>query len=124
MTYRGQLFGKLAGKYVSLDMQSSDVDAKDARIAELEAHQEYQMREEGSLRDAIDRLKAELAAERDKVERLRDALKSIDKMAYSHRGTIRDIQNCAREALAATEPRDLTKPRNYGSIEVEGAKSD
>ena len=30
----------------------------------------------------------------------------------------------AREALAATEPRDLTKPRNYGSIEVEGAKSD
>ena len=33
MTYRGQLFGKLAGKYVSLDMQSSDVDAKDARIA-------------------------------------------------------------------------------------------
>ena len=71
MTYRGQLFGKLAGKYVSLDMQSSDVDAKDARIAELEAHQECQMREEGALRDTIDGLKEELAAEREKVERLK-----------------------------------------------------
>ena len=130
MTYRGQLFGKLAGKYVSLDMQSSDVDAKDARIAELEAHQECQMREEGALRDTIDGLKEELAAERDKVERLRFDLKDISgSIEYAdatgqYEYTLRMCAGQADEALAATEPRDLTKPRNYGSIEVEGAKSD
>ena len=44
----------------------------------------------------------ELAEKTAQVERLREALKSIDKMAYCHKGTIRDMQRCAREALAAT----------------------
>lgn len=101
-----------------------------ARIAELEAHQEFQMREEGALRDTIDGLKEELAAEREKVERLRFDLKDISgSIEYAdatgqYEYTLRMCAGKADEALAATEPRDLTKPRNYGSIEVEGAKSD
>ena len=126
-----QVFRVLGGYREALD----EIKAKDARIAELEAHQEYQLREEGALRDTIARLKVDLTEERAKVERLRDVIADLiaggesaeqadPRLGYIELQTDRETLTRAREALAATKPRDLTKPRNYGSIEVEGAKSD
>ena len=93
------------------------VRAKDARIAELEAHQEYQLREEGALRDTIARLKVDLAEKRAKVERLRDVIADLiaggesaeqadPRLGYIELQTDRETLTRAREALAATTSLD------------------
>ena len=94
MEYKGKLYGKVAGKYVPLIATSEDVDAKYARIAELEA---------------------ELTAEREKVERLRDVVSDLiaggesaeqadPRLGYIELQTDRETLARAREALAATAP--------------------
>ena len=87
------------------------------------------------LRSALKRQFWRAKGEREKVERLSDIIADLiaggesaeqadPRLGYIELQTDRETLARAREALAATEPRDLTKPRNYGSIEVEGAKSD
>ena len=89
--------------------------SKDTRIAELEAHQEYQLREEGALRDTIDRLKADLTEELAKVERLREALTNIHDYGIDRDGEttseklgelVDELVQLARDALAATAPKE------------------
>ena len=115
MKYEGNLYGKIGRKYVQLIDTTKDIEAKDARIAELEAHQEYQLREEGALRDTIDRLKADLTEELAKVERLREALNTAkesmaerrgyaDMWEYKYGETWNKEDPLVNEALAATDP--------------------
>ena len=117
MKYEGNLYGKIGRKYVQLIDTTKDIEAKDARIAELEAHQEYQLREEGALRDTIDRLKADLTEERAKVERLRDVIADLiaggesaeqadPRLGYIELQTDRETLTRAREALAATATKE------------------
>ena len=89
--------------------------SKDTRIAELEAHQEYQLREEGALRDTIDRLKADLTEELAKVKRLREALTNIHDYGIDRDGEttseklgelVDELVQLARDALAATAPKE------------------
>ena len=94
MVYGGPLFGRLAGKYVDLDMHSDDVDKME--------------RELSSLRSAL----AEKTAQ---VERLRDALTNIYDYGLDRDGEyeaerlgelVDELVKLAREALAATALKD------------------
>ena len=90
MKYEGNLYGKIGRKYVQLIDTTKDIEAKDARIAEFEA---------------------ELTAEREKVERLREALTNIHDYGLDRDGEttaeklgelVDELVKLAREALAAT----------------------
>lgn len=129
MKYKGSLYGKIGRKYVPLIDTTEDIEAKDSRIADLEAelaaekssHQHTAMCFDQAwdkiiwLREALKRQFCRANAEREKVERLSDIIADLiaggesaeqadPRLGYIELQTDRETLARAREALAATEP--------------------
>lgn len=94
MVYGGPLFGRLAGRYVDLDMHSDDVDKMEREIASL---------------------RAALAEKTAHVERLWEALTNIYDYGIDRDGEttseklgelVDELVQLARETLAATATKE------------------